>query len=128
MMVPVPSGSRPRGEKPTVTLTVCNTGTRPGSEVVQLYVHDEARTLIRPPQELKAFAKVTLQPGQAQTVSLTLGMRAFAAYHDVRRAWVAEAGRFEVRLGASSANISQRAWMTLSAEWVEPISREPARG
>jgi hypothetical protein len=76
-----------------------------GSKVVQLYVHDEASTLIRPPQELKAFAKVTLQPGQAQTVSLTLGIRAFAAYDDLRRAWVAEAGRFEVRLGASSADI-----------------------
>jgi beta-glucosidase len=89
-------------------MTVCNTGTCAGSEMVQLYVHDEASSLIRPPQELKAFAKVTLQPGQAQTVSLTLGMRAFAAYDDVRRAWVAEAGRFELRVGASSADISQR--------------------
>ncbi len=113
------------GEKLTVTLTVCNTGTRTGSEVVQLYVHDEASTLMRPSQELKAFSKVTLQPGQAQTVSLTLGMRAFAAYDDVRCAWVAEAGRFEVRLGASSADISQRAWVTLSTAWVEPVSREP---
>jgi Fibronectin type III-like domain len=69
---------------------VCNTGTRAGSEVVQLYVHDEGSTLIRPPQELKAFAKVALQPEQAQTVSLTLSMRAFAAYDDVRHAWVAE--------------------------------------
>jgi hypothetical protein len=90
------------GEKPTVTLTVCNTGTRAGNEVVQLYVHDEASTLIRPPQELKAFAKVTLQPGQTQTVSLMLGMRAFAAYDDVRHALFAKAGRFEVRLGSLS--------------------------
>jgi beta-glucosidase len=80
----------------TVTLTVCNTGTSAGNEVVQLYVHDETSTLIRPPQELKAFAKVTLQPGQTQTVSLTLGMRAFAAYDDVRHALFAKAGRFEV--------------------------------
>jgi beta-glucosidase len=114
-------------EKLTVTLTVCNTGTRAGSEVVQLYVHDEASTLIRPPQELKAFAKVTLQPGQAQTVTLTLGMRAFAAYDDVRRAWVAEAGRFEVRLGTSSADIHQRAWVTLATEWVESVNRELTR-
>ena len=54
-----------------------------------------------------------------------MGMRAFAAYDDVRCAWVAEAGRFEVRLGASSADISQRAWVTLSTAWVEPVSREP---
>jgi beta-glucosidase len=115
------------GETLTVTLTVRNTGKRAGSEVVQLYVHDEASTLIRPPQELKAFAKITLQPGEAQTVSLTLGMRAFAAYDEVRRAWVAEAGRFEVRQGASSADISQRAWVTLATDWVESINHEPTR-
>jgi beta-glucosidase len=87
----------------------------------------KASTLIRPLQELKAVAKITLQSGQTQTVSLTLGMRAFAAYDDVRRAWVAEAGRFEVRLGASSADISQRAWVTLSTEWVDLVNREPTR-
>jgi beta-glucosidase len=64
----------------------------------------KASTLIRPLQELKAVAKIALQSGQTQTVSLTLGMRAFAAYDDVRRAWVAEAARFEVRLGVSSAS------------------------
>jgi beta-glucosidase len=57
-------------------------------------------------------------------VSLTLDMRAFAAYDDVRRAWVAEAGRFEVRLGSSSADIGQRAWITLATDWVEPINYE----
>jgi beta-glucosidase len=109
------------GDTLTVTLTVRNTGTRAGSDVVQLYVHDEASTLIRPPQELKAFAKVMLQPGQAQTVSLSLDMRAFAAYDDVRRAWVAEAGRFELRLGTSSADIRQRAGVTLMADWIDPV-------
>jgi beta-glucosidase len=110
------------GDTLTVTLSVHNSGERAGSEVVQLYVHDAASTLARPPQELKAFAKVTLQPGQAETVRLSLGMRAFAAYDDVRRAWVAEAGRFELRLGASSTDIRQRAWVTLSADWVEPVA------
>lgn len=109
------------GDTLTVTLTVRNTGTRAGSDVVQLYVHDEASTLVRPPQELKAFAKVLLQPGQAQTVRLSLGMRAFAAYDDARRAWVAEAGRFELRLGPSSADIRQRAVVTLMADWIDPI-------
>jgi hypothetical protein len=51
------------------------------------------------------------------------GTRAFAAYDDVRRAWIAEAGRLEVRLGASSADISQRTWVTLLADWVEPVDR-----
>lgn len=109
------------GETLTLTLTVRNVGACAGSEVVQLYVHDEASTLARPPQELKAFAKIALEPGQAETVRLTLGMRAFAAYDDARRAWVAEAGRFELRLGASSADLRQRAWVTLAGDWVEPV-------
>jgi beta-glucosidase len=110
------------GETLTVTVTVRNTGSRTGSEVVQLYVHDETSALSRPPQELKAFAKVTLTPGQSQTVTLTLDMRSFAAYDDVRRAWIAEAGRFEVRLGASAVDIRQRAWVRLSNDW---LSRAP---
>lgn len=108
------------GETLTVTLTVRNTGTRAGSEVVQLYVHDEASRTARPPQELKAFAKVLLQPGEARTVTLTLGMRAFAFYDVARRAWVAEAGRFDIRVGASSADIRQSARLALAADWVQP--------
>lgn len=110
------------GDTLTATLTVRNTGPRAGSEVVQLYVHDEASSLARPPQELKAFAKVTLQPGEARRVSLSLGMRAFAAYDEARAAWIAEAGRFELRAGASSADLRQRAGVTLAADWVERVA------
>jgi beta-glucosidase len=108
------------GDTLTASVTVRNTGTRAGSEVVQLYVHDPVSSQARPPQELKAFAKVTLEPGQAQTVSLSLGMRAFAAYDEARAAWVAEAGDFEVRVGRSSAELPLRAVATLAAEWIEP--------
>lgn len=106
------------GDTLAVTLTVRNVGSRSGSEVVQLYVHDETSTLPRPPQELKAFAKVTLAPGGTAVVTLRLGMRAFAAFDAERQAWVAEAGGFELRLGASSADIRQRTRVTLAAEWV----------
>lgn len=109
------------GETLGVTLTVRNTGPRAGSEVVQLYVHDEASHASRPPQELKAFAKVALQPGESRAVTLRLPMRAFAFYDEARRAWVAEAGRFEIRVGASSADIRQRAGVTLVKDWLEPI-------
>jgi beta-glucosidase len=102
----------------TLSVTVRNTGQRVGSEVVQVYVHDETSALDRPPQELKAFAKVILEPGQTQIVKLKLDMRSFAAYDDFRRAWVAEAGRFEIRLGASAADIRQRAWVTLAGDWI----------
>ncbi len=111
------------GEVLTATVTVRNTGARAGSEVVQLYVHDVASTLPRPPQELKAFAKVTLQPGESRRVSLSLDMRAFAAYDVDRAAWWAQAGAFEIRVGSSSAAIHQRAPVTLAADWVEPVGR-----
>lgn len=107
------------GDTLTATVTVRNTGARAGSEVVQLYVHDPVSSLPRPPQELKAFAKVHLEPGQAQSVSLSLGMRAFAYFDEARAAWVAESGAFELRVGRSSAELPLRAALTLAADWVE---------
>ncbi|CAD5372809.1 Beta-glucosidase [Rubrivivax sp. A210] len=109
------------GEALQATLTVRNTGTRTGSEVVQLYVHAVEPALPRPPQELKAFAKLSLAPGQTQAVSLALGMRAFAAFDEARCAWVAAPGRYEIRVGASSADIRQRATLVLTDEWMERV-------
>ncbi|MGD0006719.1 MAG: glycoside hydrolase family 3 C-terminal domain-containing protein, partial [Anaerolineaceae bacterium] len=54
----------------TVTVDVTNTGSVPGQEIVQVYVHDQESELVRPPKELKGFAKVSLQPGQTKTVSI----------------------------------------------------------
>jgi beta-glucosidase len=103
------------GETLTITVTVRNMGHCTGSEVVQLYVHDETSGLSRPP---KAFAKVTLAPGTSRVLTMKLDMRSFAAYDEARCAWVAEAGRFEVRIGASAVDIRQRAWITLSDDWL----------
>ncbi|WP_127995701.1 beta-glucosidase [Piscinibacter defluvii] len=109
------------GETLGVALTVRNVGPRAGSEVVQLYVHDEQSSLPRPPQELKAFAKVFLAPGESRELRLTLSMRSFAFYDDRRAAWVAEAGRFELRVGASAADIRLRVGVVLEGEWVEAV-------
>ena len=108
------------GETLTVAVNVTNSGTRAGQEVVQLYVRDLRSTLARPEKELKGFAKVTLEPGETQTVTLTLDMRALAAYDDGCAAWLAEAGEFEALVGASSADIRARAPFTLSADWLQP--------
>jgi beta-glucosidase len=107
----------------TVQVDVTNTGQRAGQEVVQLYVADRAASVARPPQELKGFAKLTLQPGQTGTARFTLDMRALAWFDATRNAWVAEAGEFDVRVGASSQDIRQRASFTLTGEWVEPVGR-----
>ncbi len=93
------------GEIVTATLKVKNTGAVAGKETVQLYVRDLQSTVFRPDKELKAFAKVELQPGEEKEISLTLGRRAFAFYDAVSRGWVVEAGDFEILVGASSRDI-----------------------
>jgi beta-glucosidase len=76
----------------TVSVDVTNTGQMVGKEIVQLYVHDRAARLKRPYKELKGFAKVTLQPGETKTVTLTLDFRAFAYYDPAYKRWITEDG------------------------------------
>jgi beta-glucosidase len=99
-----------------VTLTVTNTGSRAGVEVVQVYVHDVASALRRPPQELKGFAKVHLAPGASEAVTITLPRRAFAAWDPATAAWTVEPGRFEVRVARSSRDVAA----TLAVEVTAP--------
>lgn len=89
----------------TVSVDVTNTGKVAGKEVVQVYVHDHESGLVRPPKELKGFAKVELQPGETKTVILTLDFRAFAYYHPAYQQWITEDGEFDILVGASSADI-----------------------
>jgi len=89
----------------TVSVQVTNTGQVAGKEIVQVYVHDHKSGLVRSPKELKAFAKVALQPGETKTVSLHLDFRAFAYYHPGYRQWITEDGEFDLLIGASSADI-----------------------
>lgn len=117
----------PGGEL-TVTVAVRNTGDREGQTVVQLYVRDLEARLERPNKELKAFAKVTLQPNEAQDVHFTLDMRALAYFDDTRGAWVAEAGAFELLIGTSSADLPHKAAVHLTGEWTQPCSAAQASG
>lgn len=91
-----------------VSVDVTNSGTRAGQEVVQVYVCDVEARVPRPLQELKAFAKVALEPGETQTVTLTLDRQALAFYDTAVHAWVVEPGTFEVRVGRSSRAICLR--------------------
>jgi beta-glucosidase len=97
-----------------VSLEITNTGERAGQEVVQLYVRDEQARLERPEKELKAFTKVQLEPGEHKTVTLSIARDALAYYDDLAREWVAEAGAFEVLVGASSQDIRATATFMLS--------------
>jgi len=89
----------------TVSVDVTNTGAVAGKEVVQVYVHDRRSKLVRPPKELKGFAKVALQPGETKTVTIPLDFRAFAYYHPGYRQWVAEDGEFDILIAASAADV-----------------------
>ncbi|MFN8527699.1 MAG: glycoside hydrolase family 3 C-terminal domain-containing protein [Anaerolineae bacterium] len=93
------------GETLTVSFDVINTGARAGQEVVQIYVRDHESRLSRPDKELKAFAKVALEPGERKTVTLSLSRESFAYFDDTARKWTAEAGAFDVLVGASSRDI-----------------------
>ncbi len=102
------------GDTVTVQVDITNTGDRPGKEIVQLYVRDLLSTLPRPPKELKGFDKVTLNPGETKTVTVQLDERAFSYYDPVHAQWVAEAGDFDILVGASSADIRLTKTVTLT--------------
>ena len=97
----------------SVSLSVRNTGSRGGAEVVQLYIHDPHSHVDRPPKELKGFRRVLLEPGKSQTVNFTLDRQSFAYYDSTKHDWVVEPGRFEVLVGASSRDIRLRGTVDL---------------
>ncbi len=103
-----------RGERVRVLVPVRNTGARRGAEVVQCYVHDAESSVARPPQELKAFAKVWLDPGESADVTLELDRRAFAFWDVEAGDWTVEPGTFELRIGTSSRDIAHRVSLTMS--------------
>ena len=119
------------GETLTLSVPVTNTGSRAGSEVIQCYIAPASARLARPPKELKAFAKVWLEPGETTTVDLVLEGRSFAYWdpgqddwHDVQallpeifnflsppaerreRGWHVDCGSYAVLIGRSSEDIA----------------------
>ena len=95
----------------TVSATVTNTGSTAGAEVVQLYVAPPKNGLYRPAKELKGFAKLSLQPGESQTVHFELNDRSFAVWCD--GCWKVPMGSYEICVGASVADIRLSAALTV---------------
>jgi beta-glucosidase len=91
-----------------VSVKVTNTGARAGEEVVQLYLRDPVASVVRPVKELIDFRRVRIEPGQTQTLHFTID-REKLSFYNVALQWVAEPGAFELMVGASSADIRQRA-------------------
>jgi beta-glucosidase len=96
-----------------VGVRVRNTGNQQGAEVVQVYVHDVESSLPRPEKELKAFGRVTLQPGETRALTFTLDRSALQFFDPGTGDWVEEKGAFEVLVGASSRDIRMKGTYSL---------------
>lgn len=105
-----------RGEALAVRFCVTNTGDRAGAEVCQCYLHHENPSAFKPEQELAAFAKVFLQPGETKEVTLTVPPRAFSFYSVAAQDFVVEQGRYELRVGSSSRKLPLRAAVEAAGE------------
>jgi beta-glucosidase-like glycosyl hydrolase len=99
-----PASIGPAG-RATVRVDVTNTGSRPGDEVVQLYIRDVVSSVTRPTKELRGFERVTLAPGEKKAVTFTLGPEALSLVNRQMQR-VVEPGRFDVMVGTSSATLT----------------------
>jgi beta-glucosidase len=103
--------------KITATVTITNTGKVAGKEVVQLYLSAPAVKLDKPSEELRAFGKTNLlQPGQSQTMTFTIDARDLSSYDTKSASWIAEGGKYTVKIGASSVNFKSTASFQLPKE------------
>ncbi len=89
----------------TVSVDVTNTGSRPGKDVVQLYVEPPACQAPRPVRELQGIAKVELAPGERKTVSMTLTARSLSYWEERLHDWYAPSGEYTVSVGHSSRDL-----------------------
>jgi beta-glucosidase len=87
----------------SVTFDVTNTGSRAGDEVAQVYVSPPPASLVqRPPRELKGFARLSLNPGETKTATVTLDRNAFAYFSEAKKAWTVDPGAYGIAVSASS--------------------------
>ncbi len=94
-------------EEVHVTFTLKNTGSVEAEEVVQLYIHDELASTVRPIKELKAFQRVSLKPGEARQVEFVITPAMLTMLNEQMQ-WVVEPGDFRIMIGSSSADIRLR--------------------
>ena len=107
----------------SVSFDVANTGSRAGADVAQVYVSEDHPQVLRPPQELKGFARVVLDPGQSRHVTVPLTARSFTWYDEKASAWHADAGSFTVHVSRSSADPQLEGKIQLEQAIVLPVKR-----
>ena len=110
------------GHTVTVSITVKNTGKVSGKEVAQVYVAAPKGQIAKPAQELKAFAKTReLKPGESQELAMQIPVRDLASFDEAGSQWLAEAGQYTFRIGASSRDIRQTVTAKV-AQYTEKVS------
>jgi beta-glucosidase len=97
-----------------VSLSVRNSGSRSGAEIVELYVHDGHSSGDRPVQELKGFQRIALAAGESKDVHFKLDRSAIAFYSTAKKDWVTEPGQFDVLVGSSSRDIRVKGSFSLN--------------
>jgi beta-glucosidase len=112
-----PEGDSSKGAHYSVTFDVTNTGKRPGADVAQVYVAEAAPKVSRPAKELKGFSRVDLAPGETKHVSVALDPRAFTYYDVAAKQWHADAGKYTILVGDSSADVPLHAELTLNSAY-----------
>jgi beta-glucosidase len=108
----------------TVSVDVTNTGARPGSEVVQVYVGDPPAAN-EPPRQLKGLSKVALAPGETRRVSMQLDATAFSHWEPARGQWVASPGDYKIWVGDSSRDLPLERDLALTSEVVRGTPPPP---
>ena len=97
-----------KSETITVEIPITNKGDQIGSEIVQFYISDIKSSLLRPVKELKGFRKVRLMPGETTTIKYEVTPEHLQFFDDTAHRWVAEPGKFELLIGASSTDIRRK--------------------
>src|SRR5262249_26751013 len=100
--------------KVQVSFDLKNTGSRAGSEVAQLYTHQVRSSVVQPIKSLRAFQRVTLQPGESKHVEFTLPASQLAFYDVKTKSFTVEPGAFNVLIGSSSEDIRVRTQLTVA--------------
>jgi beta-glucosidase len=102
--------SREFGSGITASVTITNAGGAAGREVAQLYLAAPGKSMAKPALELRGFAKTkSLKPGESETLTFTITPRDLASFDEASSSWMAEAGTYTVKIGASSEDIRQTA-------------------
>ncbi|HAT61401.1 MAG TPA: glycosyl hydrolase, partial [Prevotella sp.] len=105
------------GKNVTVSVTITNTGNMAGKEVAEVYVTAPKGAVEKPAEELKAFAKTrTLEPGESQTLSMSIDKIDLASFNTKASAWIADAGNYVFKVGSSSLDIKGTATLKIGKE------------